>query len=109
MLVPILPGKKDALLAFANAMMNERKADLDKAQVTVTKESWHFLETPHGDFLIVYFEAPDGGKVHAALAASQEPFDIWFRAQVLDCTGIDISTPPSAEALPTKIFNWSRG
>lgn len=103
---PVLPGKREALLAFANALMGERRAEVDKAQVTVTKESWHLQETPMGDFCIVYFEAPDGMAVHAGLAASQEPFDVWFREQVMEVSGIDISKPPAS--VPTRIFHWPR-
>ena len=104
--VPLLPDKKEAALAFANSLMNERKADLDAAQTTVTKESWFLQETPMGDFLIVYYHSPDPERVHAALAVSQEPFDIWFREQILDLTGIDISTP--LPGLPKQILAWSR-
>ncbi len=104
--VPLLPNKKDAALAFASALMNERRADLDAAQTTVTKESWFLQETPMGDFLIVYYHSPDPAKVHAALAVSQEPFDVWFRGQILELTGIDISTP--LPGLPTQILDWSR-
>lgn len=105
-MVPILPGKKGDALAFAASLMGERNAELDHAQTTVTKESWFLQETPMGDFLIVYYQAPDPDKVHAALAVSDEPFDVWFRAQVLDITGIDISTPMTG--LPSQILNWSR-
>lgn len=104
--VPLLPGKKDAAIAFANTMTTERLAEFNQAQVTVTKESWFLQETPMGDFLIVYYHSPDPAKVHAALAVSQEPFDVWFRAQILDLTGIDISTPLGD--LPRQILAWSR-
>ncbi len=105
-MIPILPGKKNAALAFAMTLMNERRHELDNAQTTVTKESWFLQETPMGDFMIVYYHAPDPEAVHAALAVSEEPFDVWFRSQVLDITGIDISTP--LENLPKQILNWSR-
>jgi len=105
-MVPVLPGKTEAARGFAGKLMSEKRAELDSAQVTVTKESWFLQETPHGDFIIVYYHAPNLDAVHSALAASTEPFDVWFREQVLDITGIDISTPP--ESLPTQILNWSR-
>jgi hypothetical protein len=105
-IVPLLPGKTDAAIAFANAMMNERRGDLDKAQITVTKEAWFLQQTPMGDFLIIYHVSPDGLAVHAALAVSEEPFDIWFREQVMDIAGIDITTP--FPALPSQILSWSR-
>lgn len=104
--VPLLPGKKDAAIAFANTMMTERLDEYNNAQVTVTKESWFLQETPMGDFLIIYYHSPDPEKVHAALAVSEEPFDVWFREQVLDITGIDISTP--LPGLPTQILAWTR-
>lgn len=104
--VPLLPGKTEAAKAFAQSLMNERRADLDNAQVTVTKESWFLQETPHGDFLIVYYHSPNPDKVHAALAVSEEPFDVWFREQILDITGIDISTPLGN--LPKQVLAWSR-
>lgn len=104
--VPLLPDKTEAARALAHSLMNERRAELDNAQTTVTKESWFIQETPHGDFMIVYYHSPDPDKVHAALAASQEPFDVWFRSQILDLTGIDISTPLGN--LPKQVLAWSR-
>lgn len=105
--VPILPGKTDAAIAFANALMNERKSELDNAQTTVTMESWFLQQTPMGDFIIVYHVSPNGNAVHEALAASTEPFDVWFREQVLDVTGIDLTQ--SMGELPKQILNWSKG
>jgi hypothetical protein len=103
--IPILPGKTTDAVAFAECLCGERKSDLDQAQVTVTKESWFLQETPMGDFLIVYYHAPDARKVGEALASSQEPFDVWFRSQVLEITGIDFSQPPKGSS--KQILNWS--
>jgi len=104
--VPLLPGKTEAARAFAETMSGPRRAELDQAQTTVTKESWFLQETPHGDFMIIYYVSPNPEKVHAALAVSEEPFDVWFREQILDLTGIDISTPLGN--LPKQILAWSR-
>lgn len=104
--VPLLPGKTEAARAFATALNGPRRGELDQAQTSVTNESWFLQETPHGDFLIVYYVSPDPAKVHEALAVSEEPFDVWFREQVLDLTGIDISQPfPN---LPTQILAWAK-
>lgn len=104
--VPLLPGKTAAARSFAAEMMGSRRSELDQAQTTVTKESWFLQQTPHGDFLIVYYVSPNPMNVHAALAASEEPFDVWFRSQVLDITGIDISVP--MPGVPEQILAWSR-
>ena len=104
--VPLLPGKTDAAKAFASDLANERRAEFDAAQTSVIKENWYLQETPMGDFMIVVYTSPDPAKVHAALAVSEEPFDVWFRAQILEITGIDISVP--FPGLPTQLLNWSR-
>ena len=104
--VPLLPGKSDAARFFAQTMSGPRRAELDQAQTTVTKESWFLQQTPLGDFLIVYYVSPNPKEVHEALAISQEPFDVWFREQVLELTGIDISTP--LPGLPEQILAWSK-
>ena len=103
---PVLPGQRDALIAFAEKLMGERRAEFDNSQVTVSKESWYLQPTPMGDFCIVYVQAADPMAVFEGLATSQEPFDVWFREQVLLTTGVDLATPP--EALPSKIFDWKR-
>lgn len=104
--VPVLPDKRDALLAFANALQGEKKPSLDLAQTTVTKESWFLQDTPMGAFIIVYTVAPDPHKVHKALADCTDEFDMWFKEQVKDCTGVDLSLP--IEQLPSQILSWSR-
>jgi hypothetical protein len=103
---PVLPGKSEALIAFANTIMNERRDEYKASQASITKESWHLQSTPMGDLCIVCFESPDPMSVFNALAESQEPFDIWFRQQVLDTTGADLTKPPSG--LPTRFFQWSQ-
>jgi len=83
--VPLLPGKTDAAREFCAQLAGPRKAELDAAQTTVVKESWFLQQTPHGDFLIVYYVSPDPRRVHDALAVSEEPFDVWFRSQIPVC------------------------
>ena len=104
--VPILPGKTEAAYAFANDLSTTRRSDMDKSQIAVTKESWFIQETPQGNFIIVYYHAPDADKVFENLAASTEPFDVWFKQQVLEITGVDCNepTPPA----PKQVLSWSR-
>ena len=103
---PVLPGKREALIAFAQKLMGERKAEYEQSQVSVHRESWYIQPTPHGELCIVHFEAVDPAAVFAGLATSQEPFDIWFREQVLDTTGVDLTQPPGG--MPEQIFHWKR-
>ena len=105
--VPILPGKTDDAYQFAKDLNTTRRDEYSNAQLTCTKESWFVQHTPHGDFMIVYFEAPDGDAVMGNLAASEEPFDLWFKEQILELTGIDC-TQPMPGGMPKQVLNWSK-
>jgi hypothetical protein len=39
------------------------------------------------------------------LATAQDEFTVWFRAQLLDITGIDLSVPMDAP-FPKVVFDW---
>jgi hypothetical protein len=41
----------------------------------------------------------------ADLATAQDEFTVWFRAQLLDITGIDLSVPMDAP-FPKVVFDW---
>jgi len=103
---PLLPGKRDALDRLVRALTGERKSEYDTAQATVLRESWFVQSTPQGDLIIVHFDAPDVEAVFAGLATSQEPFDVWFRDQVLDITGVDLSQPSPGTS--ECVFQWRR-
>ena len=103
---PMLPGKRPALEAFAGALAGPRRDEYASSQISVLQESWFVQNTPGGDLIIVHLEAADPGAVFANLAASREPFDIWFREQTHDITGIDLTQMPAA--LPEKVFQWAR-
>jgi hypothetical protein len=50
-------------------------------------------ETPMGSFMVVWFEG-DVEQAFTSLAADDSEFSTWFRAQVLDLTGVDLGAPP---------------
>jgi hypothetical protein len=106
MVFPVLPGKSESLATFASAMMNERKVEYEQSQISISKESWWLQPTPMGDLCVVHFVADDPMAVFSSLGTSQEPFDVWFREQVLENTGVDLTVPPPG--LPRQIFHWQR-
>jgi hypothetical protein len=106
MVFPVLPGKTESLIAFAGRLMSDRLAEYEQSQESISKESWWIQPTPMGDLCIVHFVAEDPMAVFSNLGSSQEPFDIWFREQVLDNTGIDLTIPPPG--MPMQIFGWER-
>ncbi len=63
--------------------------------------------TPQGDLVIVYLESPDPMEVFAELAVSKGAFEVWFRAQVLELSGMDLTMLPPF-SLPTRILHRMR-
>ena len=106
MVLPILPGKRPVLDAFAAAILSPRLAEYEESQISVIRESWFVQATPMGEMLVVYFEAPDIEAVLSGLAESDEPFDVWFRAQALEITGVDLAVLPPG--ICQQIFKWRR-
>lgn len=108
MAFPLLPGKREALIQFAETLGGARKEEYDRAQASVLRESWFIQPTPQGDLIIVHMEAPDPEAVFVNLAMSEEPFDIWFREQVQDLTGVDLAILPPSFRVPECVFQWAR-
>lgn len=106
LIFPLLPGKREALTEFAEALLGPRRAEYEASQVTVVKESWFLQPTPIGDMVVVHFEAPDPAMVLAGLAASEEAFDVWFREQIQQLSGLDLTQPSSQ--MPERVFHWAR-
>ena len=104
---PILPGKEDAARVFAKEVSGPRKGDFDGMQARhgITRESWALQPTPQGSFMLVWFEAADVETPFADLATAQDDFTVWFRQQVVDITGVDLSVPPEGP-LPELLVEW---
>src|SRR3954469_17409668 len=92
---PILAGKEDAGRAFAAETIGPRRKDFEalQARSNVTRETWALQETPMGSFMVAWFEG-DVESAFGDLAADQGEFATWFRGQVLEITGVDMSQPP---------------
>lgn len=104
---PLLPGKREALNTFTRTLMNERKDDHSASHTSVFAERWFLQATPMGELVVVYLKTPDPIEVFANLAVSQDPFVVWFRANVLDITGVNLASLPPF-ALPECVFHADR-
>ena len=103
---PILPGKTDAAKAFASAVAGSRKGEFTQMQKdsATTRETWSIQETPAGAFMLVWFEG-DVEQAFGHLATASDTFTVWFRAQIKEVTGLDMSEP--AEGGPELVLDWS--
>jgi len=105
---PILPGKEQGGKDFAAACIGERRKGFEAqlARTGLSRETWALQETPMGSFMLVWFEAPDIEKTFTELATSDDEFTIWFRGQVKDVTGFDLSAPPEGPP-PDLLVDWN--
>ena len=58
---------------------------------------------PGGDQFVAYFDSPDVNQVMSEFVQSQDPFDLWFKDQVREVTGLDLNNPPADMELPELI------
>ena len=104
---PILPGKEDACMRFAQEMAGPRRSEFEasRRRLGLTTQRLYLQHTPQGALLIVYVEEDHLEQTSEGLATSQDPFDVWYRQQVQDIHGLDLtqqrSGPPSEQ-----IFEW---
>ncbi len=94
--LPIQSGKSDAARAFLTKLENERKSDYGASEqrLGITKEVWAMQQSPMGELFVVYFQSPDIGGSVGQFVNSKDDFDLWFKQQVKDTTGVDLNTPP---------------
>lgn len=102
---PVIPGQEAALEAFLRAM-KERSGEVDDffRRYGVTMESWHIQTSPEGVLVIVTSEARDDA-AFAEHAASEHPFDRWFKDRVREISGIDLDETPRGEP-SREAFCW---
>jgi hypothetical protein len=103
---PIQTGKEADARAFAAETIGARRPDYEAhlARVGITRETWALQETPMGSLMVVWFEG-DVEKAFTDLATDNSEYMKWFRAQVLDLTGVDLATP-SNDAPPAVLIDY---
>ena len=93
--LPVLPGKTEGARAFMEELEGSRKAAYaaSEQRIGIVKESWYLQQTAGGDLLVAYMESPDFAKALELFGQSTDEFDEWFKARMLDVTGVDLSQP----------------
>jgi hypothetical protein len=103
----VQPGKTQALRGFVETITESRWGEYEDFQQRsrVQKVTWCLQSSPHGDQLLIYNEGEDLPRLISEFAVSTHPFDVWFRQQALDITGVDFSKfDPSR--LPILLFKY---
>jgi hypothetical protein len=106
--LPILDGKTDDARAFMHELEHVRKGDYDRSErrIGIPKELWYLAALPSGNHFIAYMESEDFTRSLGMFSQSQDEFDLWFKAQLANATGIDLNNPPEMQ-LPELLSNYS--
>ena len=104
---PLRSARSD-LESFAAQLRGERAAEAVHffRQYGVRSESWHLQDTPNGPWVIAITELENPAEAAPRLADAIAGFDVWFKAQVLAVTGIDLNTTPLGPPT-TEVFGWA--
>jgi hypothetical protein len=104
--LPVLPGKTADARTFLKQLDDSRREDFDRSErrIGITKELWYLAKLPSGDHLIGYMEAADFSRALPSFVGSRDPFDMWFKEQMLGVTGLDLNNPP-ADMQPPELLS----
>jgi len=103
----ILPGKQEAWRRFLQEMLEFRQSEHEESRrrLGITRELVWLAQTRQGDASITCMEADDPQRVLTQLAASNLPFDRWFRERLREFHGLDPAQSP-LRLLAEQVFEW---
>lgn len=106
--LPVLPGKTADARTFMHQLDSSRRAEFDASErrIGITKELWYLAKLASGDHLIGYMESVDFNRAFQLFVGSKDPFDLWFKAQMLAATGLDLNNPPSNMTQPELLSHY---
>lgn len=92
---PILPGKLEAWKRFNDELNGPQRKEFEDQQkrIGIARQRVWLQHTPAGDMVLVVQEGEDPQKAMEILGASDNAFDVWFKEQVKDVHGLDLSQP----------------
>ncbi len=105
--VPLLAGKIDAARAFCQEAYEARRDELTESRraLGAHREEVFLQRTPMGELITVYNEGEDMTGANEAFAASQSPFDRWFKDRLKELfprfVDFDQPLPPTRQ-----IWDW---
>jgi len=107
LVTPVLAGRADTAREFLRRLDGDRRADYQRSeqQLGITKEVWFLAAGPRELSLVAYIEAPDFPHSLRAFAASRDAFDVWFKHQLLEVSGVDLNQP-SQTVLPELLSSY---
>ncbi|HEY2397424.1 MAG TPA: DUF6176 family protein [Solirubrobacteraceae bacterium] len=108
--IPVLPGKRQAARSFMTSLEGDRRDSYAESEqrIGIEKELWFISQVGEQELLVAYMESGDFASAFAQFVASHEPFDLWFKEQLADATGLDLNDPPELQ-LPELVSHYEAG
>ena len=106
LVVPILPDREEEWRRFVQEVAEERLSEYEglRRRLGIQNESVWLARAKGGQTaMVVYLKAEDPERMASALAASEEPFDLWFKERLIECHGRD---PAPRRAAAELIFAY---
>ena len=79
---PLAPGATERAKAFVADAYQRDEFTASRRRLDVSEELLTLQSTPEGDIVGIYIEGDDPAKGNAGFAASQDPFDLWFKEEL---------------------------
>jgi len=114
---PILAGKVEAWRRFCQEMAGSRRRPYEASRRSfgITREQWALVESAYGSVAVTTLEAADMALALNLIAASEMPFDAWYRERVQELHGVSLAgydhgaqpaPPPQKQEV---LFEWVSG
>src|SRR5262245_32689487 len=103
---PLLPGHEERWRRFWQECLGSRRGQFERSRrrLGVEAETGWIRSTPFGDLAVVSLELRSWSPVIPELASSLDPFDCWYREQLLELHQIDV---PAAETGDRPAYRWT--
>ena len=79
---PLAPGATERARAFVADAYHRDEFTASRRRLHVSEELLTLQSTPQGDIVGLYIEGDDPAEGNAGFAASQDPFDLWFKEEL---------------------------
>jgi hypothetical protein len=107
--MPLLPGKAEALRTWAREAFDSRRQELTESRRALgqAREEVFLNSTQDGDVGVAYLEGEDPVEANRKFAASNTPYDRWFKDSLTELFPpfIDFDQPVPANET---VWDWTR-
>lgn len=106
---PILPGKVEAWRRLCQEIEGRRQRGYEESRrhLGIVSEAIWLLRTPGAKVAVVCVDTQEPEHLLARLSASEHPFDRWFKEQLREVCGLDL-TPAYLGPTMELVFDWQQ-